>query len=190
MNPARPVSLADGDVRASEAWSHAPWTDDFVDIEGDRKERPEWQTRVKMLWDDEALYLGAWMEVRECFCRELPSFCVPSSTLPSPAHRVLVQLPMTRTTRGPLVQEPCVVATLRERNSVVFHDNDFEVFLDAEACNHNYYELEVNALNTIWELRLDKPYKNGGSEHSERVGMKGQGNLPNLRTAIKGLVLS
>ena len=62
----RPVSLADGDVRAAEAWSHAPWTDDFVDIEGDSKERPEWQTRVKMLWDDEALYVGAWMEVRFC----------------------------------------------------------------------------------------------------------------------------
>ena len=41
---------------------------------------------------------------------------------------------------------------------------------------------QVNAFNTVWELRLDKPYKNGGSEHSERVGMKGQGNLPNLRT--------
>lgn len=43
---------------------------------------------------------------------------------------------------------------------------------------------QVNALNTIWELRLDKPYKNGGSEHSERVGMKGQGNLPNLSTVV------
>jgi hypothetical protein len=83
-----------------------------------------------------------------------------------------------------------VVATLRERNSVVFHDNDFEVFLDADGCNHNYYELEVNAFNTIWELRLDKPYKNGGSEHSERVGMKGQGNLPNLRTVVSGPALS
>jgi len=45
---------------------------------------------------------------------------------------------------GPFcVQEPCVVATLRERNSVVFHDNDFEVFIDADASHHNYYELEV-----------------------------------------------
>lgn len=41
---------------------------------------------------------------------------------------------------------------------------------------------QVNAFNTVWELRLDKPYKNGGSEHSARVGMKGQGNLPNLQT--------
>ena len=61
----------------ADAWAHAPWTDDFVDIEGDRKENPTWQTRVKMLWDDEALYVGAWMEVGSfgsmsrnvCICR-------------------------------------------------------------------------------------------------------------------------
>lgn len=48
---------------------------------------------------------------------------------------------------GPLgAQEPCVVATLRERNSVIFHDNDFEVFIDPDASNHNYYELEVSFL--------------------------------------------
>ena len=64
VNPARPISLADGDIRTAEAWAHAPWTEDFVDIEGERKEQPEWQTRVKMLWDDDALYVGAWMEVR------------------------------------------------------------------------------------------------------------------------------
>ena len=51
-------------MRTAEAWAHAPWTEDFVDIEGDRKGQPEWQTRVKMLWDDDALYVGAWMEVR------------------------------------------------------------------------------------------------------------------------------
>jgi hypothetical protein len=143
VNPAKPVSLADADIRTAEAWAHAPWTEDFVDIEGEgNRPRPALQTRVKMLWDEGALYVGAWME------------------------------------------EPCVVATLTERNSVVFYDNDFEVFIDAPASNHNYYELEVNALNTVWELRLDKPYKNGGSEHSERVGMKGQGSLPHLRTSV------
>ena len=38
------------------------------------------------------------------------------------------------------------MATLRERNSVIFHDNDFEVFIDPDASNHNYYELEVSFL--------------------------------------------
>jgi len=41
-------------------------------------------------------------------------------------------------------QEPCVVATLQEQNSVIFYDNDFEVFIDARASNHNYYEMEVS----------------------------------------------
>ena len=85
----------------------------------------------------------------------------------------------------------CVCVWERERESArarrcvhTHADNDFEVFLDPSGSNHNYYELEVNALNTVWQLRLDKPYKNGGSEHSERVGMLGQGSLPNLGTAV------
>ncbi len=28
--------------------------------------------------------------------------------------------------------------------------------------NHNYHELEFNALNTTWELALERPYKDGG----------------------------
>ena len=33
VDPAKPVSLADADIRTAEAWAHAPWTDEFVDIE-------------------------------------------------------------------------------------------------------------------------------------------------------------
>src|SRR6185436_17386407 len=42
-----------------EAWKDAPWTDDFVDIEGDKKPRPTLRTRAKMLWDDSYFYIGA-----------------------------------------------------------------------------------------------------------------------------------
>lgn len=31
-------------------------------------------------------------------------------------------------------------------------DNDFEVFLDPDGDNHNYYEIEINAHNTVWDL--------------------------------------
>jgi len=41
------------------AWRMAPWTDDFVDIEGDLQPKPALRTRVKMLWDDGRLYIGA-----------------------------------------------------------------------------------------------------------------------------------
>ncbi len=61
------------------------------------------------------------------------------------------------------LDEPHVWATLKERNSVIFHDNHFEVFIDPDADNHNYFEFGINALNTVWNLFLDKPYKNGGS---------------------------
>ena len=41
------------------AWRDAPWTDLFVDIEGDAKPKPALDTRVKMLWDDAYFYIGA-----------------------------------------------------------------------------------------------------------------------------------
>src|SRR5512136_2259435 len=51
------------DGRLNEpAWNRAPWTDDFVDIEGDVKPSPRYRTRVKMLWDDQYFYIGAELE--------------------------------------------------------------------------------------------------------------------------------
>jgi hypothetical protein len=102
------------------SWRLAQWTDLFVDIEGDKKPRPRFQTRVKMLWDDSYFYVGA----------EL--------------------------------QEPDVWATLRLRDTVIFRDNDFEVFMDPDGDTHLYYEFEMNALNTVWDLLLIKPYRDGG----------------------------
>ncbi len=44
------------------AWKAAPWSDDFADIEGGDKPKPRHRTRVKMLWDDQALYIAAELE--------------------------------------------------------------------------------------------------------------------------------
>lgn len=101
-------------------WRQAPWTSDFVDIEGDRKPRPKYRTRAKMLWDDRYLYIAAELE------------------------------------------EPDVKATLTEHDSVIFKDNDFEVFLKPRQDTPSYFEFEINALNTGWDLFLPKPYKEGG----------------------------
>ena len=68
---------------------------------------------------------------------------------------------------GAQLEEPRIWATLTERDSVIFHDNDFEVFIDPDGDNHNYYEVEVNALNTVWDLRLPKPYRDGGEAINE-----------------------
>jgi hypothetical protein len=60
------------------------------------------------------------------------------------------------------MEEPHVWATLTKRDSVIFQDPDFEVFIDPDGDNHEYYEFEMNALNTVWDLFMDKPYKDGG----------------------------
>ncbi len=117
------------------AWQAAPWTEPFQDIEGERRPRPRYRTRARMLWDDRYFYIAARLE------------------------------------------EPHVWGTITRRNSVIFHDNDFEVFLDPDGDNWGYYEFEVNALNTVWELRLEKPYKDGGPATSPY-------NLPGLLSAV------
>ena len=63
---------------------------------------------------------------------------------------------------GAELEEPHVWATLTEHDSVIFHDNDFEVFIDPDGDNHEYYEFEINALGTYWDLLLPKPYRDGG----------------------------
>lgn len=65
-------------------------------------------------------------------------------------------------------------AHFHERNSPIFQkDSDFEVFIDTMSSNHNYKELEINAINTVWNLMLDKPYWDGGQEHSGRIAQPG-----------------
>jgi hypothetical protein len=84
------------------------------------------------------------------------------------------------------MEEPQVWATLQHHDEIIFHDNDFEVFIDPDNDTHQYYEIEVNALNTIFDLFLAKPYRNGGnamiSWHADRlksaVGVQGTLNQP------------
>ena len=58
---------------------------------------------------------------------------------------------------GAYIEEPNVWATLTARDSIIFEDNDFEVFIDPDGDTHGNYELEMNALNTVWALLLIKP---------------------------------
>lgn len=103
-----------------------------MDILGDGAPPPRFRTRVKMMWDDEFLYVGADME------------------------------------------EPHLWATYTEHDSVIFHENDFEVFIDPDGDNHQYFEYEVNALGTDWDLFLPKPYRDSGfaCDDWEAVGLR------------------
>jgi len=60
------------------------------------------------------------------------------------------------------LQEPDVKATLTKHDSVIFRDNDFEVFVKPLASETGYFEFEMNALNTGWDLYLNKPYRDHG----------------------------
>ncbi len=43
-------------------WALVPWTSSFVDIEGDLKPTPYFDTKVKMLWDENYFYIASKME--------------------------------------------------------------------------------------------------------------------------------
>lgn len=63
---------------------------------------------------------------------------------------------------GADLEEPDLWGTLAERDAVIFQDNDFELFIDPDGDTHEYYELEINALGTVWDLLLVRPYRDGG----------------------------
>jgi hypothetical protein len=75
------------------------------------------------------------------------------------------------------LQEPHVWATLAEHDSVIFQDNDFEVLLNPSGDGRNYFEFEINALNTGWDLFLNKPYREGGKADNSW-------EIPGLLTAV------
>lgn len=100
------------------SWNLAEWSDLFVDIEGDKKPKPNQNTRIKMLWDDSYLYIAAELE------------------------------------------EEHIWAYQENHDDIVFHDNDFEVFIDPDNDGQNYFEFEINAVQTVFDLFLPHPYRN------------------------------
>jgi hypothetical protein len=109
------------------------------------------------------------------------------------------------------IEEPQVRATLTERDSFIWFDNDVEVFLGGDDC---YYEFEINALGTIYEVffiyqdalkrgsRFDRPefdlYNRnvdvlGGFQDASRVGRHPRGkrwafmdwDFPGLQSAVR-----
>ncbi len=117
------------------AWSVVPWSEEFVDIRGEGYPAPTFRTRIKMLWSERGLHIGAELE------------------------------------------EPHVWATLTERDSVIFNDPDFELFVDPDFDGLRYYELEINALGTEWDLLLPRRYSDGGEADHDWT-------LEGLRTAV------
>jgi hypothetical protein len=64
---------------------------------------------------------------------------------------------------GPLtLQEPQIWAYQTHHDDIIYKDNDFEVFIDPDNNAHQYFEVEVNAINKIFDLYLPKPYRDKG----------------------------
>lgn len=141
--------IIDGSLN-DEGWAAAPWSESFVDISGVGHTKPKYKTQMKMLWDDENLYLAAQLE------------------------------------------EPHVWGTITQRDAVIFQDNDFEVFIDPDGDSHNYMEFEINALNTVWDLFLERPYKDGVTARNEwdlvgwRTAVQVQGSINNPKDRDRG----
>ncbi|MEQ1934451.1 MAG: carbohydrate-binding family 9-like protein [Fimbriimonadaceae bacterium] len=87
------------------SWTLAPRSRDFVDMATGGPAL--YRTETAVLWDDENLYVGFWIE------------------------------------------EPFPTAELTERDSLIFRENDVELFINGGDC---YYEFEINALGTIYEV--------------------------------------
>jgi len=60
------------------------------------------------------------------------------------------------------LEEPNIWCYYDQRDMVVFHENDFEVFVDPDGDGLNYFEYEVNALNNLFDLFLPKAYRSAG----------------------------
>ncbi len=119
------------------AWKAAPWTTDFVDIVGAKAQPvPALQTRAKLLWDENHLYIAAEMT------------------------------------------EPRVAATIRRRDEQLFREQVFELFIDPGADGRDYLELQINPLNTVCDLAINKPYIDGGKAN---VAF----DLADLRSAVR-----
>lgn len=98
-----PIQI-DGKLDES-AWMQAPRSRSFRDLISGEPTIHE--TRVAVLWDEEFLYVGYWIE------------------------------------------EPDLQATLTERDAPIYTNNDVELFIAGEDA---YYEFEINALGTIYEV--------------------------------------
>ena len=63
---------------------------------------------------------------------------------------------------GARIETKNIWATLTQHDGIVYHDNDFEIFINPDGNNYNYGEMEFNALGTLMDIFLEKPYRDGG----------------------------
>ncbi len=89
---------------------------------------------------------------------------IEGAAKPRPAFQTRVKMLWNDSTLfiAATLQEPQIWATQTHHDDIIYKDNDFEVFIDPDNNTHQYFEVEVNALNKIFDLYLPKPYRDKG----------------------------
>lgn len=62
--------------------------------------------------------------------------------------------------------EPDVWSTILQHDGSLFHEDAFELFIDPDGDGQDYCEIQVNPLNTIWDLKMSRPYREKGKADS------------------------
>jgi len=124
--------LIDG-MDNENVWKQAKYSDDFIDIEGVKT--PNQKTNVKLLWDENYLYVFA------------------------------------------KLYENHIWGDITKRDAVIFYNNDFEVFINPINHVFSYGEIEINALGTVWDLYLNRPYRLKGKADNSW-------NIEELKSAV------
>lgn len=57
------------------------------------------------------------------------------------------------------LDEEHIWAYLENHDDIVYYDNDFEIFIDPDNDAKNYFEFEINAKQTVFDLFLPYPYR-------------------------------
>jgi hypothetical protein len=116
-----------------ESWQLAPRSPRFADMVSGTRSLHD--TRAAVLWDDQCLYVGYWIE------------------------------------------EPFVEGTLTERDAPIYTNNDVELFI---AGRDAYYEFEVNARGTIYEVLFiwEEEYERSGYSQMPEFARDRQGVKP------------
>lgn len=92
------------------------------------------------------------------------------------------------------LSDDTIWATVRNRDELIYIDNDFEVFLAPQDSSHRYYELEMNAANAVWDLLMEKPQRDcvrriiGWDIHGLESAVKIDGRLNDPAAQNTGMV--
>lgn len=70
-------------------------------------------------------------------------------------------------------EEEDIWGNIQTRDEMLYIDNCLEIFIDPDNDNYNYYECQINALGTICDLFMKKPYRDGNGAPLVNYNLKG-----------------